>query len=192
MMNTKTVLILKSVMLIVLGSGIACQTHSTENVNISVSQANKATAENKTSTNNNGVQFDANKTDNSNKTGNKSSTTSGSQATPTEAYKYAYAARKNKDIEGLKRVLSKDAQEFLQMMSQPDDSIDKTLLQMTETPQAATDESRAEKINGNRATLEYPDADGKWKTMDLIKEDGVWKITFGNGDKPKVETSKNR
>src|SRR5687768_4105178 len=39
--------------------------------------------------------------------------TAGSLATPTEAYKTAYELRKKKDIEGLKKVMSKDIKEFL-------------------------------------------------------------------------------
>jgi hypothetical protein len=109
----------------------------------------------------------------------------GSLATPTEAYKTAYAARKNKDIPGLKRVLSKDVLGFIGMMSEAQQkTLDDGLRQMTETPQAATDESRNEKINGNRATIEYPDENGKWKTLDFVKEGSDWKLTMPRVDSP--------
>src|SRR6266542_2636180 len=39
---------------------------------------------------------------------------SGSLASPTQAYKTAYAARKKNDLEGVKRVLSKEMLGFLQ------------------------------------------------------------------------------
>ncbi|HEY8559776.1 MAG TPA: hypothetical protein VIL74_05190 [Pyrinomonadaceae bacterium] len=108
----------------------------------------------------------------------------GALATPTEAYKFAYAARRKKDVAGLKRVMSKDALEFFEIMTEPGKPIDDALLKMTETPQASTDESRNEKITGDRATLEYPDAQGVWKTMDFVKEDGEWKLTFPKPDAP--------
>jgi predicted lipid-binding transport protein (Tim44 family) len=111
-------------------------------------------------------------------------------STPTAAYKAAYAARKNKDIEALKKLMTKDALEFLSMMTDAK-SDDEALRQMTAQPQGATDESRNEKITGDQATLEYPDADGKWKTMYLAKEDGVWKLTMPKADAMKKFESKN-
>ena len=109
-------------------------------------------------------------------------TANASPSTPTDVYKAAYEARKNKDIEGLKKLMTKDILEFLTIVS-GSDSPDAALRQMTETPQAKTDESRNEKITGETATLEYPDADGKWKTMDFARVNGEWKLTIL---KPKV------
>lgn len=102
-------------------------------------------------------------------------------ATPTAAYKAAYAARKNKDIEALRKLMTKDAIEFLSIVSGGKSS-DEVLRQITETPQGATDESRNERIIDDKATLEYPDADGKWKVMYLAKEDGGWKVTMPKAD----------
>lgn len=107
-----------------------------------------------------------------------------SPAAPTEVYKTAYAARKNKDIAALKRVMSKDALEFMSIFVEPGKTVDDVLLKMTETPQAATDESRNEKITGDKATLEYPDENGKWKTLDFVKENGEWKLTMPMADAP--------
>ena len=107
-----------------------------------------------------------------------------SPGTPTAVYKTAYAARKNKDIPTLKRLMSKDALEFMSIFIEPGQTIDDALQQMTQRPQAATDESRNEKITGDKATIEYPDENGKWKTMDFVKEDGAWKITMPKADSP--------
>ncbi len=105
-------------------------------------------------------------------------------STPTAAYKTAYAARKNKDLPTLKRTMSKDALEFMSILVEPGETIDDALLQMTATPQAATDESRNEKITNDTATLEYPDEKGSWKTMYLVKENGEWKMTMPKADTP--------
>ena len=35
---------------------------------------------------------------------------------------------------------------------------------------------RHEKIDGDKATLEYKDSYGAWQTLPFVKEDGVWKI----------------
>jgi hypothetical protein len=39
-------------------------------------------------------------------------------------------------------------------------------------------ETRNEKINGDKATVEIKGSDGKWSQNELVKEDGNWKITL--------------
>lgn len=100
-----------------------------------------------------------------------------SLATPTDTYKTGYNARKNKDIATLKRVFAKDVLEFLTEMGQAEKkSLDDHLRELTEKPQADTAETRNEKINGNRATLEYLNEKGGWSTMDFSKQGDEWKI----------------
>jgi len=100
-----------------------------------------------------------------------------SLATPTDTYKTGYNARKNKDIATLKRIFAKDVLDFLNEMSQAEKkSLDDALKELTEKPQADTAETRNEKINGNRATLEYLNEKGTWSTMDFSKQGDEWKI----------------
>jgi len=128
---------------------------------------------------------------------NTTAATSGSVdlSTPTAAYKTAYNARKNKDIPALKRVLSKDVQDFLTEIGKVDDSDKKTLddmlKELCEQPQAPNSDVRNEKIDGDKATLEYPDEKGSWKSMDLVKDNGEWKITIAKADKPPMDDSKD-
>jgi len=101
----------------------------------------------------------------------------GSLATPTDTYKAGYAARQKKDIAELKRVMSKDALEFLTMMGADEKkSIDDQLKELAERPQAKTAETRNEKINGDRASLEYLNEKGGWSPMEFVKEGTDWKI----------------
>jgi hypothetical protein len=127
------------------------------------------------------------------------STTAGQNAdTPTGAYLAAHAARKNKDIEALKKLFSKDIKEFLTMLGQADEknkqTLDDMLREMCENPQAATAEARNEKINGDKATIEYLDEKGGWSRMDFVKEDGMWKLTIEKPEKGdiEIETSPNK
>jgi len=114
----------------------------------------------------------------------------GSLATPTEAYKTAHAARQKKDVEGLKRVLSKDILEFFQTIAEAENKkLEDALQQLTDKPQATTDETRNEKITGDTATLEYPDEKGKWKTMDFVKEGNDWKLTLPKAKPGEVEVT---
>lgn len=116
--------------------------------------------------------------------------TIGSLATPTDAYKTAYELRKNKNTEGLKKIMSKDIIEFLTMMGEedtPKKTLDQMIAEMFETPQADKAEARNEKINGDRATVEYLTKEGDWKTMDFEKVDGKWLLSF-----PKAEKGSNK
>jgi hypothetical protein len=109
----------------------------------------------------------------------KTATAGGSLASPTEAYKAAYTARQNKDVEGLKRVLSKDVLDFLLEMGKTEKkTVDDELKDLCEQPQAPKAEVRGEKINGDRATLEYLGEGGKWSPMDFVKEGNDWKMTI--------------
>jgi hypothetical protein len=114
-----------------------------------------------------------------------------SGGSPTDAYKAAYAARNSKDVAGLKKLLSKDILEFLTMMGEADEKDKKTLdgmlKELCERPQAPTPDSRNEKINGDKATIEYLDEKGAWQTMDFVKEDGAWKLTIDKADAPPTE-----
>ena len=129
-------------------------------------------------------------TTNSNQTGSIptptiSGTVSTSTGTPTDTYKAAYTARKNKDIEGLKKVLSKDILDFMTMMGKDKkQTLDEVLKELCEQPQAATAEARSEKIDGDKAKIEYLDQGGKWSPMDFVKEDGAWKMTIDKADGP--------
>ncbi len=109
----------------------------------------------------------------------------GSLATPTEAYKTAYEIRKRKDAAGLKKVMSKDVLEFFEEMGKIEKkSLDVMLKELVEKPQGPTNETRNEKITGNRAILEYKNEKGEWKEMDFEKEGSDWKMTIPKADGP--------
>lgn len=109
-------------------------------------------------------------------------------ASPTQAYKTAYAARQKKDLEGLKRVLSKEMLGFLQDIGKAEQkTLDDELKELVATPQAPTAETRNEKITGNSATLEYLDEKGKWSLMGFVKEGDDWKMTLPHTPAPVIE-----
>lgn len=168
---------------IFLSFGAACQSNSAGTNSVSVNQpaANSPANTNKTEAN----KAEANKTETSktetSKTDTLSSSSNNSLATPSDAYRAAYNARQNKDMEALKKVMSKDALEFFAMMGDgksPEDG----LKQLIGRPQAATAETRNEKINGNKATLEYLNEKGGWGPMDFVKEGADWKLTIPKPD----------
>lgn len=114
----------------------------------------------------------------------------GSLATPSDAYKTAYELRKNRDTEGLKKIMSKDIKEFLTMMGEAEKkTLDDMLKEMVEKPQADKVESRNEKIDGNSATVEYLTETGSWKTMDFEKVGSDWLLTFPKGAKDDMKST---
>lgn len=162
--------------------GAACA-KTTEIKNVAVNQpANIVTANaNQPIANSNSNQAETNKTV-------AEKTADNSLATPSDAYKAAYSAREKKDIENLKKVLSKDALDFFTEMSKADDkTLDEGLKGLVERPQAKTAETRNEKINGDRATLEYLDEKGGWETMDFAKDGKDWKLTIAKPDPKDLE-----
>ncbi len=107
--------------------------------------------------------------------GNELSSTS----TPIDVYKAAHKMRQEKDVEGLKKIFAAEVIEFLTEIGKEEGrSVDDAIREMFSSPQAEKAEVRNEKITGDRATVEYLDRDGSWKTMDFVKEGGAWKISF--------------
>lgn len=103
----------------------------------------------------------------------------GSLATPTDAYRSAYELRRKKDIEGLKKVLSTEILEFFTEMGKVEGkTLDEMLMDLAEKSQSPQPESRNEKIDGDRATVEFKNDKGEWHEMDFAKEGGAWKLTL--------------
>ncbi len=172
-MKTTNRLILATAALFVLGWTTACQSGAEPKS----ATVNQPAAKTEVST----IQPDAPKTADE-------KAPAGSMATPTEAYKTAYAARQKKDVAGLKQTFSKDALEFFTVIAEAEKkTVEDELKQLVDKPQAATAETRNEKINGDTATLEYLDEKGGWKTMDFVKEGVEWKLTIPKAQPGEVE-----
>jgi Zn-dependent oligopeptidase len=167
MIKTNNNLILITAILYALGTNTACQTKTESKMMAAnqsvVQQMNKTKQTENTKMENTKTEVD--KPD-------------ASLSSPTEAYKTAHALREAKDLNGLKKVLSKQMLDFLTEMGKSENkTLDDQLKELVAQPQAATAESRNERIVGDLAALEYLE-DGKWKLMGFIKEDGGWKMTI--------------
>ncbi|HTH51810.1 MAG TPA: hypothetical protein VL501_07750 [Pyrinomonadaceae bacterium] len=157
---------IKYLSLVIAVAVIACGCNTATSVNTNIN-TNTATNSNATAAN----------------TGSAPADPGNVAGSPTDVYKAAYAARKNCDIPGLKKVMSKDILQFMTDMGTDDKkSLDDMLKELCTRPQAPTAEARNEKIEGDHASLEYLAEDGKWERMDFIREDGAWKMSVGGGD----------
>ena len=111
-------------------------------------------------------------------------TTGNGAGTPTEAFTTYYNAIKNNDAAAVKALFSKATLKALEdqakATNKSDDDVFKEGLESASKDIPATlPETRNEKINGDHATLEIKDdKKGTWDTINFIKEDGQWKLSF--------------
>lgn len=110
-------------------------------------------------------------------------TPSSSLSTPTKTFMAFYEASKNKNVPSVMSTLSKESVDFLTAEAKKEN---KTLeaaltdsLKTSDVPTTAP-ETRNEKIDGDKATLEVKDDKGnKWDTFNFARENGEWKIKIG-------------
>lgn len=99
---------------------------------------------------------------------------------PTEILNNFVEAAKTKDIEAMKRALSKGTMERIEKSAQKDNTtVDELLKTEDGTLVRQLPETRSEKIDGETATLEVKNVDtGEFDVIPFIKEDGVWRLAL--------------
>jgi hypothetical protein len=136
------------------------------------------------STNSNGAGTAANaNASNTKPASTAAATTSNSLSTPTDAFKSFYEASKKKDVAGFKRTLSKDTLALLETTAKAENkTLDAALAEQFEKMDvpATLPETRNEKIDGDKATLEVKDdKTGQWEPFNFVKENNEWKAKIG-------------
>lgn len=99
-------------------------------------------------------------------------------STPTEAFKTFYEASKGKDVPTLKKVMSKATLDELEKEAKGENkSLDQYLADESQKGlPSSLPETRNEKIDGDKATVEVKTQSGDWRPFPFVKEDGDWKI----------------
>lgn len=96
-------------------------------------------------------------------------------STPTETFKAFYEAAKKRDAAGIKKTLSKGLLNKLEdEAKRSNKSFDEYLLNVN-LPDTLP-ETRNEKIDGDKATLEIKGRGDYWRPESFVKEDGEWKL----------------
>lgn len=102
-----------------------------------------------------------------------------SGSSPTATAKAFYEAIKNKDVQGMKKTLSKGSLDALERVAQErGQSVDEILSKGPGESFPDTFEAKDETINGDTATLQVKSKGDKWETFSFIKENDQWKLTF--------------
>jgi len=101
-------------------------------------------------------------------------------STPTELFKSFYTAAKNKDVDGLKSMMSRAAlADWEREAKRRGQSLDDFLVIQGQFFPPNMPEIRNEKVEGDRATLEFKrEGAANWSTVRFVKEDGEWKVSF--------------
>jgi hypothetical protein len=104
--------------------------------------------------------------------------TSREPATPVETFQTYIKAFKKKDITTMKLLLSSDT---IKMHEQEARSQGVTLDDIVKRETILADDQktvryRNQKIDGDKATLEYENQYGSWETIPFVRENGEWKI----------------
>jgi PBP1b-binding outer membrane lipoprotein LpoB len=105
-------------------------------------------------------------------------------ATPTAAFTAYYEAIKRKDVATVRSLFSKGTLSMMEERAKRsnttvDEVMTKGLEEASKEIPAAVPETRNEKIDGDKATLEAKDdKKDSWETLHFAREDGQWKIAF--------------
>ncbi len=101
-----------------------------------------------------------------------------SSATPVETFKTYIKAIRQKDTKAVKVLLSNATLKMHEQQAKAQgvtvDEIIKRESLIGESQKAV--DYKDEKIDGEKATLQFKNSSGTWETMPFLREDGVWKI----------------
>jgi len=102
-----------------------------------------------------------------------------STASPTETLKTFIEASRKKDVETIKKSLSKASLEMAEKSAQEHSTTVDALLKKDDVQiSEQLPEIRNEKIEGETATVEIKDSANGYETLPFVKENGSWKIAF--------------
>jgi hypothetical protein len=104
---------------------------------------------------------------------------SAAQSSPAAAMKAYYEAAKKKDFAALKNLLS---DEYVKELSKSGLPFERVMALAVERVPPAMPEIRAEKLTGERATLEVLNHETKrWETVAFVRQRGMWKLALPDG-----------
>ncbi len=111
--------------------------------------------------------------------GGKGAAVTTQTARPGDVLKTFIEASKKKDVEGIKKTLSRGSLALAEKSAaMQKTTVDEMFKGDNSTMPDEAFETRDEKIEGDTATVEVKDRTGGYDTIPFVKEDGAWKIAF--------------
>lgn len=106
--------------------------------------------------------------------------TSDQPLSPTETMKASNDAAIKKNVDAIKKLVSRGTLERLEQSAKAENTtVDELLKDFLDAPSVELPEIRNEKITGDAATIEIKNnATNEWETMPFVRENGVWKIAY--------------
>jgi len=100
-------------------------------------------------------------------------------ASPTDTLKNFIEASKKKDVEAIRKTLSRGSLELAEKSAKiQNTTVDELFKRDNMAMLDKIPEIRNEKIEGETASVEVKDFTSGYDTIPFVKEDGVWKIAF--------------
>ena len=100
-------------------------------------------------------------------------------ASPTDVLKTFIEASKKKDVEAIKKTLSKGSLDLAEEAAKKQNITVDELFKKDDTKMSEElPELRNEKIEGDTATVEVKDNVGGYDTLPFVRENGGWKLAF--------------
>jgi hypothetical protein len=98
---------------------------------------------------------------------------------PTETMKALNEATKTKDVETVKKLISKGTLNLVEQSAKKQNTTVEELLKKNGGIPFQEFETRSEKIEGEKAIIEVKNnALNSWEAIPFVKEDGVWKVAL--------------
>ena len=100
-------------------------------------------------------------------------------ASPTDVLKNFIEASKKKDVEAIKKTLSKGSLELAEKTAkQENTTVEERFKRDNPMMPDEIPETRNERIEGDAASVEVKDRTGGYDTIPFVRENGAWKIAF--------------
>lgn len=112
-------------------------------------------------------------------------------ASPTDVLKNFVEASKKKDIEAIKKTLSKGSLELAEKSAKEENTtVEERFKRDNAMMPDEFPETRNERVEGDAASVEVKDRIGGYDTIPFVRENGAWKIAFDKYNQMRIDKTR--